>query len=307
MSARQPLLGLAIAVAFSLGAAASAVAQSSPHPVLTLGVSSEQAGPARASVRAHLAETQTTPGHRAQVAVRVTRAARSSLPVRFPSIPANSPVLRNPQPVGPQSFWYSDGSGHLCMYAPSSVLPCFTVVAPKSGSTALDPVSIAASVANRLGLTPGEIQTSPARSGLTGADSWFWLYPAPQRRELSVSLAGETVTVTADPMVEWQFGDGATLDGGPGVPYESDAVLAAAVRHVYQTRCLPGDQGRVPYVLASCGRDGYGVEALVVWQVSFSAVGPVARSGTLPTRTTESSLIYPVSEARAFLGANGGT
>jgi hypothetical protein len=193
------------------------------------------------------------------------------------------------------------------MYAPDSVLPCFTVVTAGGApaAAAVSPAGIAASVARRIPLVPGEIETSPTRSGLTGAASWFWLDPAPQRRALSLSLAGEAVTVVADPTVQWRFGDDVSVGGGPGVPYQPGAAPSDAITHVYQTRCLPGDQGHDPYVLASCGQDGYTVEALVVWRISYQAVGPVAESGALPTRTTSSSVVYPVGEARAFLVAGG--
>jgi hypothetical protein len=158
----------------------------------------------------------------------------------------------------------------------------------------------------RVELAPGAIKTSPSRAGLTGAPSWFWLDPAPRRQSLSISLAGETVSVIADPTVEWRFGDGASLDGGPGVPYQADASPADAIQHAYEARCLPGDQGHDPYVLASCSQDGYSVEALVVWHITYSAAGPVAVTGTLPTRTTNSATSYPVSESRAFLVGRGG-
>ncbi len=153
---------------------------------------------------------------------------------------------------------------------------------------------------------PGEIRTSPANAGLTGAESWFWLDPAPRRQSLSISLAGETVSVVADPAVEWRFGDGASLDAGPGVPYQADAAPPDAVTHVYGARCLPGDRGHNPYVLASCGQSGYTITALVVWRITFSAEGPVAASGTLPARTTEASSVYSVSESRAFLVGGAG-
>jgi hypothetical protein len=123
---------------------------------------------------------------------------------------------------------------------------------------------------------------------------------------LSISLAGETVNVVADPTVEWRFGDGAAQDGGPGVPYGADAASSDAITHVYDTRCLPGDQGHDPYVLASCGPNGYGVDALVVWRITYRAEGPVVGSGALPARTTETSTSYPVSEARAFLVSGDG-
>jgi hypothetical protein len=73
--------------------------------------------------------------------------------------------------------------------------------------------------------------------------------------------------------------------------------------HRYETRCLPGDQGRNPYVLASCGSRGYRLEAVILWRISFTASGPIEASGTLPSRTTATSRPYPVSEARGFLVA----
>jgi len=223
---------------------------------------------------------------------------------RYPSLPASSPLLKKKQPVGPGSFWYQDGSGHVCQYAPNSVLPCFTITG--TGNTApapppLTPATIAEHVADRLTLSPGQVKTSPTSAGLTGAPSWFWLDPAPATERLSVSLAGEAVTVTAVPQVAWGFGDGGGLGGGAGVPYQAGPVPSTAVTHVYETRCLPGDQGHNPYVLASCGSDGYQLVAAVAWQITYRANGPVAAAGALPTRTTTSSAAYPVSEARAFL------
>jgi hypothetical protein len=172
----------------------------------------------------------------------------------------------------------------------------------------VNPAAIAAAVAARLELFPGRIEASPtaSRGGLTGADSWFWLAPAPRREVLSVSLRGERVSVSAEPSIEWRFGDGGVLLGGPGQPYAPGPLPADAIRHLYETRCLPGDVGRDPYVLSSCGARGYPVEALVHWSISFEATGPVAASGSLPSRTTSAGVGYPVSEARAFLLAGGG-
>jgi hypothetical protein len=45
---------------------------------------------------------------------------------------------------------------------------------------------------------------------------------------------------------------------------------------------------------------------LVQWSISFTASGPVGGSGALPSRSTETSIAYPVSEARAFLTTTGG-
>jgi hypothetical protein len=226
----------------------------------------------------------------------------------FPVLPASSPILKNAQPAGPGSFWYSDGAGHVCMYAPSSVLPCFTIAGTPGVPVApLSPAAIAAHVADRLSLSPGRIEASPTSAGMTGAASWFWLDPSPTTQQLSIALAGEDVTVSAMPQISWRFGDGASLDGGPGVRYAPGPLPSDAITHLYQTRCLPGDQGHDPYVLPTCGSDGYEVAAAVTWQISYRATGPIAASGVLPTRTTTSTVAYPVSEARAFLvgGSSG--
>lgn len=216
--------------------------------------------------------------------------------------------MQDQHPFGPGSFWYTDAAGHACQYVPDSVTPCFTLIGPgaNNGAGAVSPSAVAQSLARRVELAPGEIKTSPTTTGLTGAPSWFWLDPAPRRQSLSISLAGETVNVIADPTVDWRFGDGAAVDGGPGVPYGVDAAPGDAITHVYDTRCLSGDQGHDPYVLASCGQNGYVVDALVVWRITYSAAGPVAGSGALPARTTETSTSYPVSESRAFLVSGGG-
>jgi hypothetical protein len=222
----------------------------------------------------------------------------------YPPLPASSPLLQKTQPSGPGSFWYWDSLGHICQYTPASSPSCFTVTGGGNSAAAappLTPESIAAHVADRMTLSPGQVRTSPTSAGLTGAASWFWLDPAPLTQQLSVSLAGESVTVTATPEIMWQFGDGSPVDGGAGVAYQPGPVPPAAITHVYDTRCLPGDQGRDPYVLSSCGSNGYQLVATVRWQISYRADGPIAATGALPSRTTTTSDAYPVSEARAFL------
>lgn len=94
---------------------------------------------------------------------------------------------------------------------------------------------------------------------------------------------------------------------GRSWPYVAGRPPAGSIRHLYETRCLPGVVGRNPYVLPSCGARGYALAALVHWTISFEATGAVTASGSLPSRITSTGLAYPVSEARAFLvgGGNG--
>jgi hypothetical protein len=281
---------------------------------IKLGYYSQQDGPDRAAVGAEIEATGErhgrsgdTPRQRAEVAAVISvRDSAEPLP-SYPTLPSTSPLLANPTPLGAGTFWYSDGSGHACVYRAASSPLCY-VVTSSGGSPAapaISPAAIAAAAADRLDLVPGQIEMSPSQAGLTGADSWFWLSPGVETRELTVALAGQTVTVTAEPSVEWRFGDGSSLTGGSGVPYRPGPPPDAAVRHAYETRCLPGDRGRNPYVLASCGDDGYRVDAQVRWRISYRASGRVAESGTLPTRTTETTVAYAVTEARAFLNRGG--
>ena len=75
------------------------------------------------------------------------------------ALAADSALAQNPQPFGPGSFWYPVGPGRVCIYAPNSVLPCYTLVGAGGapGGPGLDPGAIAASVADRLPLLPGRI------------------------------------------------------------------------------------------------------------------------------------------------------
>jgi hypothetical protein len=286
---------------------------------IKIGRWSQQEGPSKASVSASIGvhgarsgrdrQTGTSRSHTQLISTPRGGGTGNKEPL-YPALPSTSAFLRDPHPFGSDSFWYSDGSGHVCIYKPGSVLPCFTVTAGGGGTPGgpgLNPAAIAAAIAARLELFPGRIHASPAasRGGLTGADSWFWLSPAPRREVLSISLRGERVSVSAEPSIEWRFGDGAALVGGAGRPYAPGPPPADSIRHLYETRCLAGDAGRNPYVLPSCGARGYPLVALVHWAISFEATGPVSASGSLPSRTTSAGVAYPVSEARAFLLGGG--
>lgn len=192
-----------------------------------------------------------------------------------------------------------------CAIPPPEAAPQPAAAGP--ARPALNPTVVAERVAARVSLAAGTVDASPRAEGWTGAASWFWLAPAPTTHTVSASLDGERVTVSASvASVRWSFGDGASLTGGPGVAYRPGAAPADAVQHVYQTRCLPGDQGHDPNVLPSCGPDGYTVSATVQWSIGYTASGPIGGGGALPSRSTSTSIAYPVSEARAFLTSTGG-
>lgn len=266
-----------------------------------VGIGSQQEGASHASVGGSVRVSSPTPG-----------APGASERGSAPSAPLGEPASSSGAETEPGTF-----NGETCLELPASTIPCYGVTPgapeapgkPATSRPAVNPAVLAATVASRLGLLAGAIESSPSThtAGLTGAASWFWLSPGPVPQSLSVSSGAERVTVTAAVgSVHWDFGDGNSLVGGPGVPYHPGAVPTGAVRHVYETRCLPGDQGHDPNVSSSCGANGYQVQAAVEWAITYSATGPVTETGSLPTRTTDATIDYPVSEARAFLtGASG--
>lgn len=278
-----------------------------------VGWSSQQVSPGRATIGAAVEVSTGTPGGDSVGSAPTEDGSSSSdgggTGHGYPTLPADSPRLKDPTPAGPGTLWYDDVGGRACMYLPDSTTQCFALVEdgePGAGSITIDPAAMAAEAADRLPLLPGAVAASPARppGGLTGVRSWFWLDPPPTTEQASVSAGPETVTVTATPRVAWSFGD----HGGPtrDTPsFRPARVPDGATGHVYETRCLPGDRDRNPYVLSTCGGEGYEVEATVTWTITYQATGPIVASGTLPTRTTSASDTYPVGESRAFLTAGG--
>ncbi len=261
-----------------------------------VGIGSQQEGASHASVGGSVRVSSPTPG-----------APGASERGSAPSAPLGEPASSSGAETEPGTF-----NGETCLEEPGRI-PCAPrPEAPEKPATrrpAVNPAVLATTVTSRLGLLAGAIESSPSThtAGLTGAASWFWLSPGPAPQSLSVSSGAERVTVTAAVgSVHWDFGDGNSLVGGPGVPYHPGAVPTGAVRHVYETRCLPGDQGHDPNVSSSCGANGYQVQAAVEWAITYSATGPVTETGSLPTRTTDATIDYPVSEARAFLTGAGG-
>jgi hypothetical protein len=295
-------LGVALlAVVGALACVGAALADT-----IKIGVYSQKESSGQASIGASVVAAST--GKSSAGVDDVVNVAPPQQPLHsYPTLPAASPLLANPTPLGAGTFWYSDGPGRACIYRTGSSPLCYVVTSNGGGLVApvISPAAIAAAAVERLGLAPGRIEASPRQGGLSGTESWFWLSPQPDTRELTVALAGERVTVTAEPAVEWRFGDDSSLTGGGGVPYRAGPPPESAIRHAYETRCLAGDRGRNPYVLPSCRDDGYRVEAIVHWRISYRASGRVGESGTLPPRATETAVAYPVTEARAFLIAGG--
>lgn len=300
MTITSPILIVA-ATAVLVFAAAPTYASSSVHIYVYSQKASDESAHAGGSISYH---ESTGGSHGSEVShSSVPSSLEEGSPAgESPSVPAASPT---PVALAP------------CIVRGEPLVgPCYGVVpypapAPAARGKAQPPINpavLSASVADHLALSAGRIEASPSAEvqGLTGVASWFWLSPPPVTESLTVALRGERVTVTASASaIGWSFGDTTSMMGGPGVPYRDGSVPTAAVRHMYQTRCLPGDAGHDPNVLPSCGPAGYTVSATVAWTITYTASGPVRGGGSLPPRTTTTSLTYPVSEARSFLTSGG--
>jgi hypothetical protein len=306
---RRALLRAVMLVAAG-GSALTVAASAWAGPMVTIGVISEQLSPSTAQAKATITTKSTTSATAATTKTTTstkTKSGAATVVPDYPTLAANSPLLAEAHPFGPDSFWYHSGA-YSCIYLPDASPDCYTIVAAPKATPPVNPAALAAQAATTLDLAAGALEASPTPSagGLTGAASWFWLSPAPSEHTATASLDGEQVTVHADPgTVSWSFGDGASTQAGAGIAYRTGPTPAGALLHTYGTRCLPGDKGRNPNVLASCGESGYTLEATISWQLSYQATGPVKASASLPARTTSVSISYPVSEARAFLGGGG--
>jgi hypothetical protein len=288
--------GISVLVTMTLAASGTAYAGTSYQ----VGKDSQQLGPSHASAGATINVTSRPPGSPGSGG---SEASTSETLGESSSPSSSGGAAASPTYTGPNA--------EACQSTPQAI-PCYGVVpnpaeAPRKGKAKTPPVNpavLAASAASRLALLSGKVEVSPSSStaGLTGVASWFWLSPAPSPQSLSVSAGAEQVTVTsAIGGVRWDFGDGESFMGGPGVPYRPGTPPADSVRHVYETRCLPGDRGHDPNVSSSCGPNGYEVHAVIEWRITYRATGPIATAGALPSRSTEATMTYPVSEARAFL------
>lgn len=299
-------VALAALIATSLLLALAKVASAS----VRAGWVSEQESSSRASAGASVEVSSHSPGDQGgseSTAAPVVSSPESS------SVAAGAPITSESSSASPaRQRGAVTNTCEVRWVPPCALLEASAVPAPPAAGTPrpnVSPVVLASAAAGRIPLVAGGIEASPSAKadGLTGAASWFWLSPTPAAQSVTVAAGGEHVTVSAAPSeVQWDFGDGSSLRGGAGVPYRPGAAPADAVRHVYEVRCLPGDRGRDPNVLASCGPDGYTVAASVVWAISYHASGPVSSGGSLSSRSTTSSLVYPVGEVRAFLTSSSG-
>jgi hypothetical protein len=133
------------------------------------------------------------------------------------------------------------------------------------------------------------VRANPARVGLVGLDTWFWLDPKPRAITVHENDSGTDYAITATPMsVAWQFGDGARSDiagpAGYGGPYPQQS----SVTHVYEAH----------------SQDGYPVKASIRYAVSWTAfiagqtVGPYPMGIFLETAA---GLLYPVEQAQPEL------
>lgn len=126
-----------------------------------------------------------------------------------------------------------------------------------------------------------ELTVAPARVGLTGLESYFWLAEQPRPIGATARAGGLSVTAEAAPMqYVWSFGDGGDLvTDHPGRPWTRGA--PGNVAHLYETRGT------------------YDVSIEVVWEARWRS-----NSGTwqpLGVFSTSDTSAYPVRQVQSRL------
>ena len=133
------------------------------------------------------------------------------------------------------------------------------------------------------------VAANPARVGLVGLDSWFWLDPSPRAVTVHETEAGVDYAITATPMsADWDFGDGAgTMLAGPA-GYGQRYPQPSSVTHMYEAHSQAG------YTVRAW------VRYAVMWTASIGGqvVGPYPMD---PVTQAEIPLNYPVEQAQPEL------
>lgn len=127
---------------------------------------------------------------------------------------------------------------------------------------------------------PG-LQLAPARVGLTGLDTFFWVAPRPRPVVAQAAVPGLRVTARAHPVQYiWHFGDGGeAVTVGPGRPWTR--THPGSIAHDYQTRAR------------------YAVSVQIIWKANWR-IG-AGRWRSLGTFVTSSARSFPVRQAVAVL------
>jgi hypothetical protein len=167
------------------------------------------------------------------------------------------------------------------------------------GQSGPDLAAIARQVYDEVPLVFPNPSTSPPADAdqLVGFPTWLWIDPAAfQTFDARATLAGITVTVTAEPMaVMWTMGDGATVTcDGPGTPWNPDGGDGQTTdcSHVYQHVSADQADGRYP------------VSATVTWAVTWDST--TGEGGTLADASRTTTFDLGVTERQAVVSYGSG-
>lgn len=126
-----------------------------------------------------------------------------------------------------------------------------------------------------------DLRIAPARTGLTGLDSYFWLGRQPRTIRATAGVPGLLVTAEASPREYlWRFGDG------------SDRVTSHSGRSWTERR-----PGNIAHLYERTDR--YTVTVEVIWQARYRING--GAWSALGFFTTSDSVVYPVREMISVL------
>jgi hypothetical protein len=159
---------------------------------------------------------------------------------------------------------------------------------------AVAPAVLAQLARRYIPLPPPGIQTNPPATvdQVVNVPTWLWVAPVTWgSRSATASVPNESATVVATPVtVTWTMGDGTkVVCRGPGTPYTArtdPARSSPTCGHTYRRSSARQAGLRYP------------VAATTTWQISWTASGVAAASGTLPPLLRTSTTTLRVAEAQ---------
>ena len=133
------------------------------------------------------------------------------------------------------------------------------------------------------------VAANPARVGLVGLDTWFWLAPGPMTLTVDETYLGTRYVVTAKPIAAgWDFGDGNSLQSTDSSGFGRAYPARSPVTHTYEAH----------------SQAGYAVRAVIRYDVTWSAIAGGRSFGPYPLGSTEiraRTLVYAVEQAQPEL------
>ena len=182
--------------------------------------------------------SRNSPGVAAQAAASYSAPTRATTTATSASEASHAPSTRVLVPLVNQTFCAHDPripGGQTCVLDPP---PRPTVADTRAPRRPPSPEEVARRLTDRaIRIAPRpQLRLTPARRGLTGLPSYFWLAQRPRRIQAGAGAGGVTVTAQARPVqYVWTYGDRTdAVTRRPGRRWTR--ARAGSIHHTYETK-----------------------------------------------------------------------